>query len=109
MSRYASGQGEEGETEPGSQGRVLRNRLGIFRKREIDQREFEALLQAQEAALHRFTAETRFTAALLCEMHRNWLGHTYVWAGRYRTVEMAKGGFRWPPRIWWSETWRRSS
>ena len=30
-------------------------------------------------------------------MHRDWLGKLYPWAGRYRTVELAKGGFRWPP------------
>jgi cell filamentation protein len=76
---------------------VLRNRLGIRRKREMDQFEYEALLRAQEAYLERISPETRFTAALLCEMHRDWLGEIYEWAGRYRTVELSKGGFTWPP------------
>jgi hypothetical protein len=47
--RYQPPAGPEGETEPGSRGRVLRNRLGIRRKREMDVAEYEALLRAQEA------------------------------------------------------------
>jgi len=30
-------------------------------------------------------------------MHYDWLGDIYEWAGRYRTVELAKDSFRWPP------------
>jgi cell filamentation protein len=30
-------------------------------------------------------------------MHRDWLGGIYAWAGSYRTVELSKSGFRWPP------------
>jgi cell filamentation protein len=32
-------------------------------------------------------------------MHKDWLGGIYEWAGKYRTVEMQKGSFRWPPAI----------
>lgn len=95
--RYLPASGAEAEFQPGSGGRVLRNLLGIRRKREIDHAEYEALLRVQESYLHRITAETRFTAGLLCEMHRDWLGGIYEWAGAYRTVELSKGGFRWPP------------
>ena len=58
--------------------------------------------------LEEVTAETRFTATMLCRMHGDWLGSIYEWAGRYRTVEMEKDGFRWPPAYWWRRTWRRS-
>lgn len=95
--RYQPPAGPEAETQPGSRGRVLRNRLGIRRKRDMDVAEYEALLRAQEAYLQRISADTRFTAALIREMHRHWLGEIYEWAGQYRTVELAKGGFRWPP------------
>ena len=95
--RYQPPAGPEAEAEPGSRGRVLRNRLGIRRKREIDVAEYEALLRVQEAYLQRISADTRFTAALFREMHRDWLGEIYEWAGQYRTVELSKGGFRWPP------------
>jgi cell filamentation protein len=89
--------GIEGQFEPRSRGRVLRNLAGICRKRDMDRAEFEALLTSQTKYLQIIEPETRFTAELLCEMHRDWLGGLYVWAGRYRTVEMSKGGFRWPP------------
>jgi cell filamentation protein len=63
----------------------------------MDQFEFEALLEVQQKYLNQFTAETQFTAGLLCQMHKDWLGAIYAWAGRYRTVDMSKGGFQWPP------------
>jgi len=87
----------EAETEPGSRGRVLRNRLGIRRKREMDVAEYEALLRTLDAYLEQISAETRFTAALVRQMHRDWLGEIYEWAGNYRTLELSKGGFHWPP------------
>lgn len=96
-SRYQSATGVEAGSEPGSRGRVLRNKPGIQRKREMDRAEFEALTRAQMEFLGRVTTETRFTAEGLRSMHRSWLGELYEWAGKYRTVEMEKGGFRWPP------------
>lgn len=95
--RYQHPQGAEAEAQPGSHGLVLRNLLGIARKREMDQVENDALLEAQSRYLERIGSETRFTAALLREMHRDWLGGIYEWAGQYRTVELQKGDFTWPP------------
>jgi cell filamentation protein len=95
--KYQVATGVEAETEPGSRGRVQRNQLGITRKRDMDRAEYQALLHAQEAYLHRVGPRTRFSARLICTMHRDWLGNIYAWAGRYRTVELEKEGFRWPP------------
>ena len=95
-SRYVAADGLEVEFEPGSRMRVLRNRLGIHRKMEMDHTEFEALVAAQEQYLSRIGPHTRLTAEALCGMHQDWLGGIYEWAGRYRTVELAKGDFRWP-------------
>ncbi|HVS72626.1 MAG TPA: Fic family protein [Phycisphaerae bacterium] len=97
MSRYDVATGIEGESEPGSRGRVLRNLLGITSKRAMDQAEADALLKAQKRYVSLVTPGTQFTAAVLCTMHRDWLGHIYPWAGHYRTVEMSKGNFVWPP------------
>lgn len=97
-SRYW-GTGVEGEWQPGSGKRVLRNLKGIVRKTEIDQAEADALLAVQERYLGIITAETPFTANLICRMHKDWLGGIYQWAGKYRTVEMQKGSFRWPPAV----------
>lgn len=89
--------GPQAEFEPGSGGRVLRNRLGIKRVREIEQAESEALLAVQEWAVGHFSAEHRFTADDIRLLHREWLGEIYPWAGEYRRVNISKGGFMFAP------------
>lgn len=86
--------GIESEFEPGSRGQVLRNKLGIRRVGEMEQAESEALDAVQEWALGRFDSEHRFTEADLRELHRQWLGGIYAWAGEYRQVNIGKGGFQ---------------
>jgi cell filamentation protein len=63
----------------------------------MDRVEYEALVQAQARHLEQITSQTRFTARILCRMHRDWLGSIYRWAGEYRSVDIEKGDFRWPP------------
>lgn len=86
--------GAEAQAEPGSRGRVLRNRLGITRVRDMNEAESQALLIAQDAALDRYGPDHRFTAADVCDLHRLWLGPIYDWAGEYRSVNIGKGGFQ---------------
>jgi cell filamentation protein len=97
LSRYTANKSTESQHEPGSRGRVLKNLLAITRVRDIDQAEYESLLTVQEKYFSTLTAQTRFTAKLICDMHCDWLGRIYPWAGNYRTVEMSKGNFTWPP------------
>lgn len=94
MSRKYEATGPEGEFEPGSRGRVLRNLLGITRVRDMDEAESQALELAQEISLQRFGSNHRFTATDVCELHRIWLGPIYPWAGRYRTLNIGKSGFQ---------------
>jgi cell filamentation protein len=89
--RYAA-DGVESDFEPGSRGRVLRNRVGIARVREMQAEESDALLRVQRWALERFSATHRFTAADIRMMHKQWLGELYDWAGDYRSVNIGKGG-----------------
>jgi cell filamentation protein len=63
----------------------------------MDRAEFEALVVAQEVYVERVGPDTLFTAATIRDMHRTWLSSIYTWAGQYRTVELQKGAFRWPP------------
>jgi cell filamentation protein len=91
-SRYDAS-GIETEFEPGSRGRVLRNKLGIARVSAIQRAESEALLAVQEWALTQFSADRRFTVGDICGLHRQWLGGIYAWAGMYRGVNMMKGDF----------------
>jgi cell filamentation protein len=97
IGRYQAATGPEGEYQPRSNRRVLRNHPGITRKRVLDRLEYDALVSARERSFHAIGAETRFQAALICELHRDWLEEIYPWAGSYRTVELSKAGFRWPP------------
>ena len=89
--------GPESESEPGSRGRVLRNRLGITSKREMDAAEANALHSVQVNYTRSVKPGTRFTAALIQVMHADWLREIYDWAGTYRSVNIQKEGFVWPP------------
>lgn len=85
----------EAEHEPGTN--VLRNKPGITVQDRLDHLEFESLLRMQEAYYALVSEDTVLTNALLREMHQHWLGEIYEWAGRYRTVNLTKGDFQWPP------------
>ena len=93
MSDRYSAHGPETEFEPGSRGRVLRNRLGIISVREMARRESESLLAATQRMIDETQLEQRFTADDVRHMHRVWLGEIYTWAGEYRHVNVGKGNF----------------
>lgn len=97
INRYRTSAGLEGEYKPGSRRRVLRNLLGIDSKREMDQIEYERLLAMKEKYLATLGPDTPMDVELIRQMHRDWLAGVYAWAGEYRTVEMSKGRFHWPP------------
>lgn len=92
-SRYRAG-GVQSEVEPGSRGRVLRNLLGIRSVREIEKAESVALLAVQERLVEQFSADHRFSANDVRDIHREWLQDIYLWAGQYRNLNLAKGGFQ---------------
>lgn len=92
--RYATHHTAQSEYQRGSHGRVLANKLGITRVRDIQQAESEALLAVTESLILKLTDRHRFTADDLCTFHRWWLGDIYTWAGQYRQVNMGKGGFQ---------------
>jgi cell filamentation protein len=97
MSLYKKPKGIEAEYEPGSHGSVLRNKLGIQDKGEMDRVEYEALVSAQAYYYNKvITSSTCFTNNLIRKMHKVWLGDIYPWAGEYRSVELEKNGFCWP-------------
>jgi cell filamentation protein len=90
--RYQA-EGVEAQYEPGSRGRVLRNRLGIRFVRQMAQRESEALLAATHRLIDETRVDQRFVADDIRRMHRVWLGDIYAWSGEYRMVNVSKGGF----------------
>src|SRR3989338_3002302 len=67
----------EAQFEPGSHGRVLKNRLGIKGRKEMDEAESVALAVATDKILRMYDADRRFTAEDITTMHKTWLGGIY--------------------------------
>ena len=83
----------ETQFEPGSNGLVLKNLIGITSKHVMDEAEARALEQAMDVLVRAYSETHRFTATDLCDSHRTWLGNIYEWAGRYRRGNVSKDGF----------------
>ncbi len=91
--RYDTSRLVEGQFEPGSRGRVLKNKIGITSKREMDRHEKVEQIRTIEELTNTFGIDHRFTASGICKIHKLWLRDIYEWAGRYRQVTMSKSGF----------------
>ncbi len=85
--------GLESEFEPGSNGLVLRNRVGIQSPEDMDELELRLLKDTYEAVLLQDFPNRTLTVADLKAWHRLWLGNVYAWAGQERSVNLGKGGF----------------
>lgn len=83
----------EGQYEPGSNGTVLRNLLGVTSKEEMEHAEEERFERLMNDAVVRFDSNHRFTSQDIIWLHKTWLEGVFSWAGVYRTVNMGKGGF----------------
>ncbi len=91
--RYEETGFTEGQHEPGSRRRVLRNLLGIKKKREIERVELGEQVRATEELIDTYSPDHLFTSDDIRRIHRIWLAPVYAWAGEYRKVNMTKGGF----------------
>jgi len=91
--RYDVSSLPEAQFEPGSNGQVLKNRLGITSRQEMDEAEARALEQAMDRLIRQYDEMHRFTTADLRECHKTWLCHIYEWAGQYRRVNLSKDDF----------------
>ena len=83
----------EAQFEPGSRGRVLKNKLGIKSKREMDKLERREQLRTIEELIGIYDRNHRFIAADICKIHKLWLEKIYDWSGKYRQVNVSKGDF----------------
>lgn len=92
-SRYQAS-GDQGAFEPGSNGLVLRNLVGIQSPDDMDDLELRLLKDTYEAVLLQDFPDRRLTVADLKAWHRLWLGNVYAWAGQERSVNLGKGGFQ---------------
>lgn len=91
--RYSTSNLVEDQFEPGSDGRVLKNLLGITTVEEMDRVEAEALELTMDQLVRIYDEEHLFTALDICKIHKLWLGNIYEWAGKYRNVNISKGNF----------------
>src|SRR4051794_7780920 len=91
--RYDTSALLEDQYEPGSEGTVLRNLLGITTKEGLERVEEERFELLMEEAVIRFDADHRFTAADILWLHQFWLADIFPWGGAYRSVNIGKGGF----------------
>jgi cell filamentation protein len=87
MNKYISSQDE---------GELLPNLLSLTDREAIDQSEFEGFLLAEITLTEELSDRTKFNVKYLKRIHKLALGHLYSFAGKYRTVNMSKGGFLFP-------------
>lgn len=91
-SRYDTG-GDQGAYEPGSEGQVLRNKLGVADPKDMAEVELLLLEKLYEAVLIEALPDWTLRVADLKTWHRRWLGNVYSWAGEERSVNMSKEDF----------------
>jgi len=84
------------ELEPNAEPGVLRNKLGIKNRSEIELTEARLLLAMEERSLGWIDEETSLTCKNIQRLHKEWLGSLYSWAGTYRTIVLSKPGWIWP-------------
>lgn len=96
MGRYDIS-GAQGELQPGSEGCVLANKLGITRPEDMNEAELVLLQKLYLDVLTEHMPSGRVSALHLKRWHRRWLGNVYEWAGQYRSVNMSKDGFPFAP------------
>ncbi len=92
--RYDTTGNPEGQYQPGSGERILLNKLGITNPLEMDELELDLLYQLTDAVIEDVSEKEVISVDHLCGWHRCWLGNVYSWAGRYRSVNIGKGGFQ---------------
>ena len=93
MSNRYDVDGPQGAMQPGSDGQVLANKLGITDADEVAEAELLLLGQLYEAVLIDDLPDRTLALADLLTWHRRWLGNLYEFAGTLRSVNVSKNGF----------------
>jgi len=89
---------------PTNQNEILPNLLGLQSIEEIGLSEFEGFLKAEIQLTESLTMRTKFNVSYILKMHKLSLGHLYSFAGKYRDVNLSKGGFAFPASRFLPET-----
>jgi cell filamentation protein len=75
---------------------LLPNLLNLSNRDDINKSEFEGFLLAELSLTEELTVRTKFNINYIKRIHKLSLSHLYSFAGKYRTVNMSKGGFLFP-------------
>ncbi|MFA6260140.1 MAG: Fic family protein [Bacteroidia bacterium] len=78
---------------PDSQSEFLPNLLNLKSVEEIALSEFEGFLKAEIVLTEKLSDKTKFNVKYILQIHKLALGHLYAFAGKYRDVNLSKGGF----------------
>lgn len=78
---------------PDNQNEILPNLLGLESQEEVALSEFEGFLKAEIQLTESITSRTKFNVSYILKIHKLALGHLYSFAGKYRDVNISKGGF----------------
>lgn len=97
MDRYSTGGEIDDDFQSGSNGLVLKNKLGIIDQHEIGLVETQALDTAYRWSFDEYETTTQFSMQEIKRMHAMWLGSIYDFAGELRTVNISKAGTLFAP------------
>jgi len=86
--------GTQGQYQPGSNDRVLANKLDITDPCDMNDAELVLLEKLYEDVLLNNLSANAIKISDIKNWHRRWLGNVYDWAGEERTVNLSKGGFQ---------------
>ena len=75
---------------------LLPNLLKLSNREDIEKSEFEGFLLAELTLTDELSIRTKFNIKYIKRIHKLSLGHLCSFAGKYRTVNMSKGGFLFP-------------
>ncbi len=78
---------------PNNQSEILPNLLGLKSVEDIALSEFEGFLKAEIMLTEKLSSRTKFDVSYILKIHKLSLGHLYSFAGKYRDVNLSKGGF----------------
>lgn len=95
MTRYTTNEEE---------GQCLPNLQGLTSATEIAEAEFEGFLMAEIMLTEQLTSTTCFDCQYIRNIHYLALSHLYSFAGKYRMVNMSKGGFLFPSALFIPQT-----
>ncbi|MFQ5661519.1 MAG: hypothetical protein ACE5GZ_13960 [Gammaproteobacteria bacterium] len=74
IDRYDTSSRPEGQYQPGSDCKVLLNKLGITDPDEMDNLEFDLLADLEDQLFNEIQLDSQLSVEDLCQWHSRWLG-----------------------------------